>query len=106
MDHRFKKYVANRSIDIKVNNNKIQRGSGVFCIYFIIKCLMGDTPDQIFNDPYLCDKTVKYFVPLYTATILYFANKGIISSGRKDFWTRNPLHSTSKCSFSAWLLHL
>jgi hypothetical protein len=63
-DHRFKRYVANRRIEFKVNHKNIQKGNsecGVFCIYFILKCLLGDHPDKIFNDPYLSDKTVNYF---------------------------------------------
>ena len=64
MDHRFKRYAANRKIDFLVNRKNIQKGNsecGVFCIYFILKCLLGDTPDKIFNDPYLSDRTVNYF---------------------------------------------
>lgn len=61
--HRFKRYVAN-NVNLKVNNRNIQKGNsecGVFSIYFILKCLEDSTPDEIFNDPYLTDRTVNYF---------------------------------------------
>jgi len=61
--HRFNRYVAN-NVNLKVNRRNIQKGNtecGVFCIYFILKCLEGATPDEIFDDPYLSDRTVNYF---------------------------------------------
>ena len=61
--HKLKKYVAN-NVSLKVNQRNIQKGNtecGVFCIYFILKCLEGSEPEDIFHDPYLSDKTVNYF---------------------------------------------
>lgn len=60
---KLRKYVAN-NMDLRVNTRNIQKGNsecGVFSIYFILTCLDGKTPDEIFNDPYLTDKTVNYF---------------------------------------------
>lgn len=67
-DVRFQKYLINRNLDVKINHRRIQKGNtecGVFCIYFILKCLAGYSPDRIFNDPKLSDQ----FINRYRATV-------------------------------------
>lgn len=62
-DQKLQKYVAN-NVNLKVNQRNIQKGNtecGLFSIWHIIRCLEGQTPDQIYTDPYLTDKTVNYF---------------------------------------------
>lgn len=65
-DH-LKKYIINKpsqSLKIKINNVKKQRGGsecGVFCIYFILKCLLGDDPDNIFQDANVNDENINKF---------------------------------------------
>lgn len=60
---RLNKYVAN-NIEIQNNDRSIQKGNtecGIFSLYFIIACLEGKTPPQIFADPFLTDASVNYF---------------------------------------------
>jgi hypothetical protein len=71
-DVSLKRYVVN-NMSIKINHNNIQKGNsecGVFCIYFIIKCLLGTNPDEIFNDDDLSDeKMTGYRSQLFRPTL-------------------------------------
>ncbi len=64
--HRLKKYVAGPSKEIAIRFNKQQKqygGSecGVFSCQYILRCLEGEHPEEIFNDPNFTDKTVNFF---------------------------------------------
>ena len=66
------RYVVH-NMRVKINHNNIQKGNsecGVFCIYFIIKCLLGSTPEQIFNDATLSDeKMTEYRSKIFRPTL-------------------------------------
>jgi len=92
MDHKLKKYLVNRPMKFTVNQKNIQKGNsecGVFCIYFILKCLLGEKPEDIFGDPNLNDNSVNYFrtkvfrPSIYSDNSLFKMQKYPLFTGRR-----------------------